>query len=121
MDFRIAGSMAVRQAIRQALPALLEPIMRADLNVPDESLGAVVADLGRRRGSVSTLDVRANARAVRADVPLSEVRGYATDFRSLTQGRGGFTLEFRHYDIVPDSIAREIIEQRRVEGQIPLR
>ncbi|MFQ6102213.1 MAG: elongation factor G [Anaerolineae bacterium] len=121
MDFQIAGSMAVRQAVRQAGPALLEPVMHADINVGEEYLGSVVADLGRRRGSVSGMHVRGGMRNVDGEVPLAEARGYATDLRSLTQGRGTFTLEFRRYDLVPDSIAEQIIKQRRAEGKIPRR
>ena len=121
MDFQIAGSMAVRQAVRQANPTLLEPIMRADINVGEEHLGSVVADLGRRRGSVSAMNVRGNMRNVDGEVPLAEARGYATDLRSLTQGRGTFTLEFRRYDLVPDSIAEQIVKRRREEEKIPQR
>jgi elongation factor G len=136
MDFQIAGSMAVRQAVRQAHPALLEPIMRADINVGEEHMGAVVADIGRRRGSVNAMHMRGSMRNVDGEVPmhmrgsmrnvdgevpLAEARGYATDLRSLTQGRGTFTLEFRYYDFVPDAIAEQIIKQRREEGKIPKR
>jgi elongation factor G len=120
-DFQIAGSMAVRQAIRHAHPSLLEPIMRADINVAEEYLGSVVADIGRRRGSVNGINVRGNVRNVDGEVPLSQARGYATDLRSLTQGRGTFTLEFRRYDLVPDSIAEQIIKERQAEGKIPKR
>jgi elongation factor G len=121
MDFQIAGSMGVRRAVRQAQPALLEPVMRIDVNVVEEHLGAVVADVGRRRGSVSAMHVRGDMRNVDGEVPLAEARGYATDLRSLTQGRGIFTLEFRRYDLVPDGIAEQIIKQRRAEGKIPER
>ena len=120
-DFQIAGSMAVRKAVRQAHPALLEPIMCADINVGQEHLGAVVADIGRRRGGVSGMHVRGRMRNVVGEVPLAEARGYATDLRSLTQGRGTFTLEFRHYDLVPETIAGEIIAQRRAEAKVPVR
>jgi elongation factor G len=113
--------MGVRQAVRQASPALLEPVMRIDVNVAEEYLGSIVADVGRRRGSVSAMHVRGGMRNVDGEVPLAEARGYATDLRSLTQGRGTFSLEFRRYDIVPDGIAEEIIKQRRVEGKIPER
>ncbi len=121
MDFQIAGSIAVRQAVRQAHPALLEPIMRADINVGEEHMGTVVADIGRRRGSVNAMHMRGNMRNIDGEVPLAEARGYATDLRSLTQGRGTFTLEFRCYDFVPESIAEQIIKQRREEGKIPKR
>jgi elongation factor G len=120
-DFQIAGSMAVRKAVRQAHPTLLEPIMRADVNVAEEHLGTLIGDLGRRRGSVSDIHVRGSSHNVVGDVPLAEARGYATDLRDFTHGRGTFTLEFRRYDLVPDSIAEQIIEQRRAEGKIPRR
>lgn len=121
MDFRIAGSMAVRQAVRQARPALLEPVMQVEINVGEEHLGAVVADIGRRRGSVKAIRVRGDLRNLEGEVSLAEARGYATDLRSLTQGRGTFTLEFLRYDLVPDRIAEEIIQQRQAEGKIPAR
>ena len=121
MDFQIAGSMAVRQAVRRAAPALLEPVMGIDVNVAEEYLGSVVADIGRRRGSVNAMHVRGGMRNVDGEVPLAEARGYATDLRSLTQGRGTFSLEFRRHDVVPDGIAEEVIKQRRAEGKIPER
>jgi len=121
MDFRIAGSMAVRQALRQANPALLEPVMRADIHVDEEYLGAVMADFARRRGDVSDIHIQGKLRSLVGDAPLAEVRGYATDLRSLTQGKGTFTLEFRRYAIVPDGLAENIIEERREKGKIPRR
>jgi elongation factor G len=121
MDFRIAGSMALRQAVRQAHPALLEPVMQADITLNEEYLGTVIGDLGRRRGNVNAVHVRGSARNVIAEVPLVEARGYATDLRDFTSGRGTFTLEFRHYDLVPDGIAEEIIKQRQTEGKVPRR
>ena len=121
MDFRIAGSIGVRQAVRQAQPALLEPIMVADVNVGEEHLGTVVADLARRRGSVNGIHVRGSMRNVVGEVPLAEARGYATALRDFTHGRGTFTLEFRRYDLVPDGIAEQIVQQRQVEGKIPRR
>jgi len=121
MDFRIAGSMAVRQAVRQARPALLEPVMQADITVGEEYLGTVIGDLGRRRGNVNAVHVRGSARNVLAEVPLAEARGYATDLRDFTSGRGTFTLEFRRYDLVPDGVAEEIIKQRQAEGKVPKR
>jgi elongation factor G len=118
MDFEIAGSMAVRQAFQDASPALLEPVMALDVNVDEEYVGGIVADVGRRRGSVNAMRVRGDIRNIDGEVPLAEARGYATDLRSLTQGRGTFTLEFDHYDIVPDELAEEVIERRREEGKI---
>jgi elongation factor G len=121
MDFRIAGSMAVRKAVHQARPALLEPVMQADITVGEEYLGTVIGDMGRRRGNVNAVHVRGGARNVLAEVPLAEARGYATALRDFTSGRGTFTLEFRRYDLVPDKIAEEIIEQRQAEGKVPRR
>ncbi len=118
MDFEIAGSIAVQRAIRQAAPALLEPVMEIDVNVSEEQVGSVVADVGRRRGSVNAMRVRGEIRNIDGEVPLAEARGYATDLRSLTKGRGTFTLEFDHYDIVPDDITEEIIERRKEEGKL---
>jgi elongation factor G len=118
MDFEIAGSMAVQHAIGQASPALLEPVMEIDVNVSEEQVGSVVADIGRRRGSVSAMRVRGEMRNIDGEVPLAEARGYATDLRSLTKGRGTFTLEFDHYDVVPDDMAEEIIERRKEEGKL---
>jgi elongation factor G len=118
MDFEIAGSIATQRAVRQASPALLEPVMEIDINVNEANVGSVVADIGRRRGSVNAMRVRGEMRNIDGEVPLAEARGYATDLRSLTKGRGTFTLEFDHYDIVPDDIAEEIIERREKEGKL---
>jgi elongation factor G len=113
MDFEICGSMAVKEAIRKAAPALLEPIMGLDINVPEEHLGSVVADIGRRRGTMHEMHVRGAFRNVDGEVPLAEARGYATDLRSLTQGRGTFSLKFKRYDVLPAGIAQGVIEARR--------
>jgi elongation factor G len=121
MDFRIAGSMAVRHAVRQARPGLLEPIMQADVTVGEEHLGTAVGDLARRRGSVSAVHVRGSRRNIIGEAPLAEMRGYATALRDFTSGRGTFTLEFRRYDLVPDGIAEGIIAQRQAEGKVPRR
>ena len=118
MDFEIAGSMAVQKAVRQAAPALLEPVMEIDINATEDQVGSVVADIGRRRGSVNAMRVRGQMRNIDGQVPLAEARGYATDLRSLTKGRGTFTLEFDHYDVVPDDIAEEVIERRKEEGKL---
>jgi len=117
-DFEIAGSMAVRQAVRMGHPALLEPIMGVDVNASEEYVGAIVADLGRRRGCVNGIHARGLVRNIDGEVPLAEARGYATDLRSLTQGRGTFTLEFRRYDFVPEGLAEEIVRQRRADGKV---
>jgi elongation factor G len=121
MDFRIAGSLAVRQAVGQAHPALLEPIMQADINAGEEHLGMIVADLGRRRARVKGVQVRGAMRNVVAEVPLAEARGYATALRDFSHGRGTFTLEFRRYELVPDKITEQIVRQRQAEGKVALR
>ncbi len=121
MDFEVVGGMAVRQVVRAAAPALLEPIMHIDINAAEEYVGTLVADLGRRRGVVNALRVRGLLRNVDGEVPLAEARGYATDLRSMTQGRGTFTLEFKHYAIVPEHIAAGIIKERQAAGKVPLR
>ena len=117
MDFQIAGSMAVRQAVRQGQPALLEPVMSIRMNIGEEHLGATVADIGRRRGSVREMRARGGTRNLDGEVPLAETFGYATGLRSLTQGRGTFSLAFDRYDLMPDSLAEEVIKQRQAEGK----
>ena len=121
MDFHIAGSMAVRRAVRHANPALLEPLMSLDMTVGEEHVGSIVGDIGRRRGSVRALRARGAMRSVEGEVPLAETFGYATDLRSMTQGRGTFSLEFERYDVVPDGLAEAVIRQRQADGKIPLR
>ncbi len=113
IDFEIAGSMAVKEAIRKAAPALMEPIMGLDINVPEEHLGGVVADIGRRRGIMHDMRVRGNYRNVDGEVPLAEARGYATELRSLTQGRGTFSLEFKRYEVLSEDLAQGVIEATR--------
>jgi elongation factor G len=121
IDFEVAGSIAARRAVRQAAPTLLEPVMRLDVNVNEEYLGSVVADIGRRRGVMNGMRPRGRNRNIDAEVPLAEARGYATDLRSMTQGRGTFTLEFKRYDIVPNEIAEEVIRERQAAGKVPER
>ena len=118
MDFQIAGSMGVREAVRKAHPCLLEPIMTVDMNIAEEHMGSVVADLGRRRGTVREMRSRGAIRTIEGEVPLAETFGYATDLRSLTQGRGSFTLEFDRYDLVPDNIAEQVIKERREQDKV---
>ena len=121
MDFEIAGGMAGRKLVQAARPALLEPVMGIDISAPEMYVGSIVADVGRRRGSIGQIRVRGNLRNLEGEVPLSEARGYATDLRSMTQGRGTFTLEFRRYDVVPDGLAEDVIRERRAAGKIPTR
>lgn len=121
MDFEIAGSMGVRQGVLQAKPALLEPIMAIEANVQEEHLGAVVADLGRRRGTIKEMQPRGQVHNIKGEVPLGETFGYATALRSLTSGRGTFTLQFDRYDLTPESVAENVIKHRREEGKIIIR
>ncbi len=115
MAFRIAGSMAVKKAVRAADPVLLEPIMAVEVVTPDDYMGDVIGDLSSRRGRVEGMDQVGNNQVIRALVPLSEMFGYATDLRSRTQGRATYTMQFHAYQEVPDSIAAEIV--RKVRGE----
>jgi elongation factor G len=121
LDFHIAGSMAVRQALHQARPGLLEPVMHADIGVSEASLGTVMADFTRRRGDIHDLQMRGNKRHILGEVPLSEVRGYVTALRDMTSGRGDFSLEFQTYAIVPDGLADAVIEERQARGKVSRR
>ena len=113
--FKIAGSLALKEAARRAKPVLLEPVMAIEVVTPQEFIGDVIGDLSRRRGHVEGQEPRGNAVAVRGSVPLSSMFGYATDLRSSTQGRATYTMQFDRYDEVPTNIAEEIIEHRTGE------
>ncbi|MFL5894773.1 MAG: elongation factor G [Thermoleophilaceae bacterium] len=115
MAFQIAGSMALKEAARRAKPVLLEPIMAVEVVTPQEFVGDVIGDLARRRGRVEGQEPRGNAIAISAKVPLAEMFGYVTDLRSNTQGRATSTMQFDHYDEVPQSVAEEIVEHRAGE------
>jgi elongation factor G len=110
MAFKIAGSMAFKNAMQRAKPKLLEPVMAVEVVTPDDYLGDVMGDLNARRGRVEGLEPRGNAQAIRAKVPLAAMFGYATDLRSTTQGRATFTMQFDRYEDVPQSIAGEIVD-----------
>jgi elongation factor G len=110
MAFKVAGSMAFKNAMQRAKPKLLEPVMAVEVVTPDEYLGDVMGDLNSRRGRVEGLEPRGNAQAIRAKVPLAQMFGYATDMRSTTQGRATFTMQFDRYEEVPQSIAGEIVD-----------
>ena len=112
MAFKIAGSMAVKDAIKKADPVLLEPIMKVTVIVPEEFMGDVIGDLNSRRGMILGMDAVPGAQQINAEVPLSEMFGYATDMRSKTQGRGQYTMEPAHYNEVPKSVGEEIISAR---------
>jgi elongation factor G len=108
--FKIAGSMAFKEAVKRAKPKLLEPMMAVEVITPDEYLGDVMGNLNSRRGRVEDMEPLGNAKVVKAMVPLSEMFGYSTDLRSMSQGRAEFTMQFDRYEEVPPSIAAEITE-----------
>ena len=115
MAFKIAGSMAFKKAARAARPVLLEPIMAVEVVTPEDYMGDVIGDLSSRRGKVEGMEQRGSNQVIRAQVPLSDMFGYATDLRSRTQGRATYSMQFSAYHEVPDSIAREIIARARGE------
>ncbi len=115
MAFKIAGSMAVKKALRIAAPVLLEPVMAVEVVTPEEYMGDVIGDLSSRRGRVEGMEQRGSSHVVKAQVPLADMFGYATDLRSRTQGRATYTMQFHAYNEVPDSIAKEIIARARGE------
>jgi len=108
MAFKIAGSMAFKEAMRKGDPVLLEPIMKVDVTVPEEYMGDVIGDINSRRGKIEGMEARNNAQVVHGYVPLAEMFGYATDLRSKTQGRGVYSMEVHHYDPVPKDIQEKM-------------
>jgi len=110
--FKIAGSMALQEGVRRANPVLLEPVMKIEVLMPQEFMGTVIGDLNAKRGVVQEMRDRGSIKVVDAEVPLAEMFGYATSLRSMTQGRGSYTMEFSRYAEVPDNLARNIIETK---------
>ena len=115
--FKIAGSLAFKEAAAHAAPVLLEPIMTLDVNVPDDSMGDIIGDLNGRRGRVQGMDPRKGRQIVKAQVPLAEVLSYAMDLNALTGGRGTYTIEFSHYEDVPATVGQRIVESVRAAAQ----
>jgi elongation factor G len=115
MAFKIAGSMAFKEAARKATPVLLEPMMSVEVTTPEDFMGEVIGDLNSRRGHIQAMDERSGARIVRALVPLSEMFGYVGDLRSKTQGRASYSMQFDSYAQVPSSVATEIIAKAKGE------
>src|SRR5437016_3833713 len=113
--FKIAGSMAFKEAVRRARPVLLEPVMKVEVVVPDEFMGDVLGDLSSRRGHIEGMEKRGSTQIIRAKVPLAEMFGYATDLRSRTQGRASYTMRFLRYEQAPGDVAGEIVA--RVQGR----
>ena len=115
MAFKVAASMALKNAVSKCNPVLLEPIMKVEVVIPEEYMGDIMGDITSRRGRVEGMEARGNAQVVRAMVPLAEMFGYATALRSNTQGRGTFTMHMDHYEEVPKSVAEEIIKKNKGE------
>jgi elongation factor G len=109
MAFKIAGSMAFKDACKKANPKLLEPIMRVEVVVPEEYMGPVISDLNSRRGQLQGRESRGGTEIINVQVPLAEMFGYATEIRSRTQGRGSFTMHFSHYEQAPGNVSEEVI------------
>ncbi len=112
MAFKLAASMGFREGCREANPVILEPMMKVEVEVPEDFMGDVIGDISKRRGQVNGMGDRAGNKIVDAFVPLSEMFGYSTDLRSMTQGRATYAMEFDHYEEVPQNVAKEIIEKR---------
>ncbi|MFN3284909.1 MAG: elongation factor G, partial [bacterium] len=112
LAFKIAGSLAFKDAARKAKPVLLEPVMRVEVTTPEAYMGDVLADLNARRGRIQAMEQRQGLRVITALVPLAEMFGYATDLRSRTQGRAVYTMEFSHYEEVPAAVAEEVLKGR---------
>ncbi|PYE55974.1 elongation factor G [Deinococcus yavapaiensis] len=112
MAFKIAGSMALKEAVQKGAPALLEPVMRVEVTVPEDFMGDIIGDLNSRRGQIQGMEARGNAQIVKAFVPLSEMFGYATDMRSMTQGRASYSMFFDHYNQVPTNIANQLMSKK---------
>jgi len=112
LAFKIAGSMALQEGVRRAKPVLLEPVFKVEVVTPEEFMGDVIGDLNRRRGRVEGMEARGNAQVVNATAPLSEMFGYATDLRSMSQGRAVYTMQFERYEEVPPHIAEKVVEAR---------
>jgi elongation factor G len=115
MAFKIAGSMALKDAAKKARPVLLEPVMSVEVVVPDEYMGPVNGDLISRRGRLEGMELKGATQIIRAMVPLSEMFGYATEIRSRTQGRGSFSMHFGRYEEAPASVTEEVV--KRMQGQ----
>jgi elongation factor G len=113
MAFKIAGSMAIKDGAAKADAAILEPVMKVDVTTPEEFMGDVIGNLNAKRGHIEGIDEHGTSRVVRALVPLAEMFGYATELRSMTQGRATYSMEFSRYSEVPSSIANELVAKSK--------
>jgi len=116
MAFKIAGSMAIKEACKKADPVLLEPIMKVSVNVPEEYLGDIIGSISSKRGKIEGMEDVAGNKVISALCPLAEMFGYTTSLRSITQGRGSFIMEPSHYEEVPKSVQEAVIKQRNAEN-----
>jgi elongation factor G len=114
MAFRIAGSLAAKDAVGKADPTILEPLMRVEVTMPEEFMGDVIGDLNSRRGHMEGMESRGSTQVIRAFVPLAEMFGYVTDLRSMSQGRASSSMEFSNYAEVPASVAAELVAKSKV-------
>ena len=114
MAFKIAGSMAVKDAFAKASPVILEPVMKVEVIVAEEFMGDIIGDLNSRRGQIDGMESRGSTQVVRAFVPLAQMFGYVTDLRSMTQGRATSSMEFSHYAEVPANLASELVQKSKV-------
>ncbi len=112
MAFKIAASMGFKEAMKKADPVLMEPVMSVEVVTPEEYVGDVIGDLSSRRGRIDGMDMRANARIIRAFVPLVGMFGYATDLRSKTSGRANYSMQFDHYEQTPAEVSEKILQGR---------
>ena len=117
MAFKIAGSLAFKEAVRKANPVLLEPMMKVEVTMPEEYLGDIMGNVSSRRGNINGIELRNGVQVVNAFIPLAEMFGYATDLRSITQGRGNFSMQFSHYAEVPKSIMEKVSGERNKENK----
>ena len=111
--FKIAASQAFQEAAQKARPAILEPIMKVEVVIPDQFMGDITGNLSGKRGAIESMEERGMNKVVNAKVPLSEMFGYTTTLRSMTEGRGSMTMEFDHYEVVPQNVANDIIASRK--------
>ena len=120
MAFKICASIAFQEACKKASPVLLEPVMEVEVVTPEEFMGDVIGNLSSKRGKVKELSDRAGAKVIRAEAPLAGMFGYSTDLRSATQGRANYSMEFSKYDVVPSSIAEELIAKSKgTSSEVP--
>ena len=116
MSFAIAGSMGFKDAAAKASPVILEPLMDCEIVTPEEFMGDVVGDVNRRRGKVRSMELRSGAQVISAFIPLAEMFGYATELRSMTQGRASYTMQFDHYEPVPAQVKEILLAKSGMQG-----